>query len=152
MTFRAGRRLGVDVGSVRIGVASSDPAGVLATPLETVRRGKGDLDRIRALAVELDVIEVVVGLPRALDGSDGPAAEQARGFAAAVADRVDPVPVRLVDERMSTVVATRGMRAGGVTSRAGRQTVDRAAAVVILQGALDTERETGRPPGETVTR
>lgn len=152
MTTRPGRRLGVDVGTVRIGVAVSDPAGILATPVETVRRGKGDLNRIRELAVEYDVVEIVVGLPKALDGSDGLAAEQVRQFASELADGVAPMPLRLVDERMSTVVATRGMRASGVTSRSGRHTVDRAAAVVILQGALDAERETGRPPGETVTR
>src|SRR5699024_1464164 len=96
VTVRPGRRLGVDVGTVRIGVAASDPAGMLATPLETVRRGRGDLNRIGDLVVEHDVVEVVVGLPVALDGTDGPAAEQVRGFAEALADRVDPVPVRLV--------------------------------------------------------
>src|SRR5690625_331233 len=125
---------------------------MLATPLDTVRRGRGDLNRIGDLVVEHDVVEVVVGLPVALDGTDGPAAEQVRGLAEALADRVDPVPVRLVDERMSTVVATRGMRAGGITSRAGRQTVDQAAAVVILQSALDTERESGALPGEAISR
>lgn len=125
---------------------------MLATPLETVRRGKGDLDRLHALVVEHEAVEVIVGLPRSLDGSDGPAAEQVRSYADTLAARIGPIPVRLVDERMSTVVATRGMRASGVTSRTGRKTVDQAAAVVILQSALDAERETGRPPGETVTR
>lgn len=150
MTFRTGVRVGVDVGSVRIGVAASDPAGVLATPVETVRRGRGDLRRIAEIAEERAAVEIVVGLPRSLAGTEGPAAEQARTFATALARRVAPRPVRLVDERLSTVSAIKAMRDSGVSAQAGRGSVDQAAAVVILQDALDRERTSGSAPGEIV--
>nr|WP_267595408.1 Holliday junction resolvase RuvX [Carbonactinospora thermoautotrophica] len=147
---RPGVRLGVDVGTVRIGVASCDPHGLLATPVETVRRGRGDLNRIARLVTELGAIEVVVGLPRSLSGREGPAAQAAREFAARLARRIAPVPVRLVDERLSTVTAQRGMHEVGVSSRKGRAVIDQAAAVVILQSALDAERTAGSPPGQIV--
>jgi putative pre-16S rRNA nuclease len=151
---RRGARLGIDVGSVRIGVARSDPDGILATPLETVRRGRGDLDRIAELVSEHEIVEVVVGLPTSLSGRSGPAAEQAREFAHALAERVaDRLPaeaVRLYDERLTTVSAEAGLRQSGVRGRARRRVVDQAAAVVLLQAALDGERTTGRPPGQTV--
>lgn len=150
MTLRPGVRIAVDVGTVRIGVATCDPAGVLATPLETLPRGRGDLERIAELVRERDAIEVVVGLPRSLSGAEGPAAKAVRTFATALARHVAPCPVRLVDERLSTVSATRGMRASGVSSRRGRGKVDQAAAAVILQDALDFERSSGQAPGETV--
>ncbi|MCX9193041.1 Holliday junction resolvase RuvX [Carbonactinospora thermoautotrophica] len=148
--MRPGVRLGVDVGTVRIGVASCDPHGLLATPVETVRRGRGDLNRIARLVTELGAIEVVVGLPRSLSGREGPAAQAAREFAARLARRIAPVPVRLVDERLSTVTAQRGMHEVGVSSRKGRAVIDQAAAVVILQSALDAERTAGSPPGQIV--
>jgi putative holliday junction resolvase len=147
---RPGARLGVDVGDARIGVAASDAAGLVATPVETVRRGKGDLARIAALASEREAVEVVVGLPRSLSGREGPAAEGARAFAARLAARLAPVPVRLVDERLSTAAAERGLRATGVDSRRGRAVVDQAAASLILQSALDAERSSGGAPGQTV--
>lgn len=148
--MRRGARISVDVGTVRIGVAGSDPDGLLATPVETVPRGPGDLDRLAAIAADREAIEIVVGLPRSLSGAEGPAAEQVRSFAVGMAERVAPRPVRLVDERFSTVVATRGMRASGVSARKGRASVDQAAAVVILQAALDSERVGGQPPGEVL--
>jgi len=148
--MRPGVRLGVDVGSVRIGIATSDPDGLLATPVETVPRGRGDLERIVALAGGYEAIEIVVGLPRSLSGGEGPAAAAVRDFARALAGAAGPVPVRLFDERLSTVSATRGMRSSGVRGREARRRVDQAAAVVILQGALDAERATGAPPGRTV--
>lgn len=148
--MRRGVRVGVDVGSVRVGVAICDPDGMLATPLDTVTRGPGDLDRLAGMVAENHALEVVVGLPRSLSGGEGPAAATARGFAGALARRVAPCPVRLVDERLSTVAATRGLRERGMSARQGRAVIDQAAAVVILQGALDAERGTGQPPGETV--
>ncbi len=148
MTLRPGVRIGVDVGSVRIGVAACDPAGVLATPVETVRRGRGDLRRIAEIAEERSAIEIVVGLPRSLSGAEGPADDATRAFANALARQVAPRPVRLVDERLSTVSATRAMRDSGVSAQAGRGSVDQAAAVVILQDALDRERVSGSAPGE----
>jgi putative Holliday junction resolvase len=147
---RIGRRLGVDVGSVRIGVAVSDRDGLLATPVETVRAGEGDLARLAALAGEYEVVETVVGLPRSLSGGEGPAARAARDFAARLARIIHPIPVRLVDERLTTVTATRGLRESGVRGRKGRTVIDQAAAVVILQNALDAERASGRAPGSPV--
>jgi len=162
--MRRGVRLGVDVGTVRIGLARSDPDGLLATPIRTLTRppagppgrhgadavDRADLDQIAALVGELEVIEVVVGLPLRLGGETGPAAEAARRYAEAVARRVAPVGVRLVDERLSTVTATRALRDAGRRQRRARPVVDQAAAVVILQAALDSERATGRVPGVPV--
>jgi putative holliday junction resolvase len=148
---RSGVRVGVDFGDVRIGVASSDPAGVLATPVETVPRGPGDLTRLGEIVARSQAIEVVVGLPRSLSGGEGPAARRVRGFAGELAQAVSPVPVRLVDERLTTVTAERALRAsGGRTGRQRRQVVDEAAAVVILQSALDAERASGTAPGEAL--
>lgn len=147
--MRRGVRLGVDPGDARIGVARSDPSGVLATPVETVRRGSGDLRRIQQLAKAEEAFEVVMGLPRSLSGSEGPAAAKTRLFAIRLARRLAPIPVRLVDERLTTVSAEAMLR----DQRKGakrRAVVDQVAAVVILQQALDVERATGEPPGELV--
>jgi putative Holliday junction resolvase len=151
--MRVGVRIGVDVGSVRVGVASSDPAGVLATPVTTLRRDTRtgrDLDELLGIVSEREAVEVLVGLPRTLANRDGVAAEAAREYAGALATRVSPIPVRLVDERFSTVEATRGLRAAGLKGRSMRKVIDAAAAVVLLQAALDTERATGIPPGEVL--
>ena len=149
--MRHGVRLGVDPGDARIGVARSDPTGFLATPLETVRRGKGDLARLARLVVEEEAVEVVVGLPRSLSGGEGPAAAKVREFAARLAERIAPVTVRLQDERLTTVSAEAMLRDRGKKGAERRAVVDQAAAVLILQHALDTERATGRAPGEIVT-
>ena len=146
-------RIGVDVGTVRVGVAASDPGGLIATPVATLARdleGGADLERLRELVREREAVEVVVGLPRSLSGREGPAAAAARGYAERVAALVAPVPVRLVDERLSTVSAQQALRGSGVRERQGRRVVDQVAAVVILQLALDTERASGRPAGESV--
>ena len=152
--FRRGRRIGVDVGDVRIGVASSDPDGMLATPVETVPAGGRSQARLVALVAEYEAVEVVVGLPRSLNGREGPAAAKVRAYALQLANRLAagpvPVPVRLVDERMSTVTAAQGLRASGVKSKKGRSVIDQAAAVVILQSALEREKSTGLPPGQAV--
>lgn len=148
-------RIGVDVGSVRVGVAASDPAGVLASPVTTLRRDVrrgSDLQALVALVGERDAVEVLVGLPRTLAGRSGQAVDAARAYAAALAGRVEPVPVRLLDERLTTVTATRQLRESGVRGPAARAAVDAAAAVVLLQAGLDSERSTGVPPGEPVRR
>src|SRR6266700_3090582 len=147
---RDGVRLAVDPGTVRIGVARSDRSGIIATPLTVVRRGKGDLDALASLAASEEAIEILVGLPRSLSGREGPAATTARQFAADLAVRVAPLPVRLIDERFTTATAHEALRAGGKDSRARRQTVDSAAAAVLLEAALESERRTGRVPGELV--
>jgi putative Holliday junction resolvase len=138
-----GVRLGVDVGSVRVGVAVSDPAGVLASPLATLARdpaGGADLAELARLVAERGAVEVVVGLPRSLSGRLGPAARAAEEYAAALATRIAPVPVRLADERLSTVAATRALSDRGISARKQRPVVDQAAAVLILQGWLDAAR------------
>lgn len=142
--------MAVDVGDARIGVAVCDPDGLLAVPLETVHRGPGDLDLLAAIAAAHDAIEVVVGLPTSLSGREGPAAAKVRESARQLGDRVAPVPVRLVDERMTTVTAERVLRDRGKKGAERRAVVDQAAAVVILQHALDSERSTGAAPGETL--
>jgi putative Holliday junction resolvase len=150
LSLRPGVRVAVDVGAVRIGIAASDPGGLLATPVETVARGRGDLARIAAIVADREALEVIVGLPRTLAGDEGQAAALVRGFALRLARRVAPCPVRLVDERMTTASAAKAMRASGVSAREGRSSVDQAAAMVILQDALDSERSVGAAPGEVV--
>ena len=150
--MRTGARLAVDVGAVRIGVAASDPAGSLALPVAVVKRDRragSDLIEIVRLASEREVIEIVVGWPRSLNGAEGKAAGLARDFA----DRLAPMagrPVRLVDERLSTVEATRRLQSAGHDARSGRKVIDSEAAAVILETALDAERRTGLPPGELI--
>lgn len=148
--MRHGVRLGIDPGDARIGVARSDPSGMLATPVETVRRGRGDLARLAELVAEIEAVEVVVGLPRSLSGTEGPSARKIRDFTRRLARRIAPVPVRLVDERLTTVSAEAMLRDRGRTGQARRAVVDQAAAVLILQHALDIERATETAPGERV--
>jgi putative Holliday junction resolvase len=139
-----GRRLGVDVGSVRIGVAVSDPDCILATPVETVRRNRTDrhMRRLSQLVTDLAAVEVVVGLPRTLADRTGPSAEDAIAVAEDLARRVAPTPVRMADERLTTVTAQRSLREAGVRARGQRAMIDQAAAVGILQSWLDQRRAT----------
>ncbi|GAB3665019.1 Holliday junction resolvase RuvX [Actinocorallia lasiicapitis] len=148
--MRNGVRLAVDVGSVRIGVARSDPAGILATPLETVKAGRGDVARILELVAEYEAVEVIVGLPTNLSGREGPAAASARNFAVRLARKLPFDTVRLYDERLTTVTAASGLRSGGTKAKNQRGVIDQAAATVLLQAALDAERLTGNPPGAPV--
>jgi putative Holliday junction resolvase len=151
-----GARLGVDVGKARIGLAASDPDGLVATPVETVPRvleGAGTTADVARIAAEVDerlAAVVYVGLPRHLSGAEGAATQDARGFAARLAAAVAPVPVRVVDERMSTVTAHAQLRAAGRKTKSHRPVIDQAAAVIILQSALDVERAAGTRAGELV--
>ena len=146
-----GRRLGIDVGSVRIGVASSDPDGILATPVETVARDRNNkhLRRLAQLVSELEAVEVVVGLPRTLADRFGPAAADAIELADELARRIAPTPVRLADERLTTVAAQRSLREAGVRAKGQRSMIDQAAAVGILQNWLDQRRAAPRTRGGT---
>lgn len=146
--MRRGRRVGVDVGDVRIGVAVSDPDGMLATPLETVAAGPDAMARLAAIVAEHEALECVVGLPLSLSGREGPAAVKVRAFAGGLRDAIAPVPVRLVDERMSTMTADGQLRESGRSGAGKRAIIDQAAATVILQAALDAERTRGTAPGE----
>ena len=150
--MRRGVRLGVDVGSVRVGVAVSDPSGILASPVETVRRdlkNGSDLDRLVALVAEYEAVEVVVGLPRSLSGAEGAAAVAAREYAGSLAERLGSshhqVPVQLSDVRLTTVIAGRTLSQRGVRGKKHRAVVDQAAAVLILQAWLDAERSADQP-------
>ncbi|UWF76531.1 MULTISPECIES: Holliday junction resolvase RuvX [Microbacterium] len=147
--FRRGIRLGVDVGKARVGVSRCDPDGMLAVPVETVPRSERSIARLAELAAEWEPIEIVVGLPVNLRGEETPSTADARGFAGELAAAVS-APVRLVDERLSTVSAHSALRSSGRTQRNSRSIVDQVAAVVLLQHAVDTEKSTGRPPGETI--
>jgi putative Holliday junction resolvase len=147
---RYGRRLGIDVGDARIGVASCDPSGAIATPVMTLRASPASVADLVSLAAEHQVIEVVVGLPRSLSGGEGPAARKVRSYAGRLAQALHPVPVRLVDERLTTVTAERVLRERGKKGQRRRSVVDQVAAVEILQSALDGERMSGRAPGETI--
>jgi putative Holliday junction resolvase len=143
-----GRRLGVDVGKVRVGVAVSDPDGILATPLVTVARDMGaapeavpsDIAELVRLVGEHEAVQIVVGLPIRLNGAEGPAAIDIRAYAGRLAQAVGEVPIVLADERMSTVVATRRLAERGVRGKRQRAVVDQAAAVEILQSWLDAQR------------
>ncbi len=147
--MRRGVRLGVDVGSVRVGLAVSDPGGVLASAVATLARDAqgADLREIARQSAERGVLEVVVGHPLSMNGTEGSAARLARGYAMSLARLLAPVPVRLVDERLSTVAAHQQLHGAGVRGRKHRSVVDQVAAVVVLQSALDVERTSGREPG-----
>ena len=154
--MRTGVRLGIDVGKARIGVARSDLHGMIATPVETVPRdaqATQDLGRISEIAAELDAFEAIVGLPLNLRGERTPSTEDAAAFAERLAERLAPsgVLVRLVDERLSTVSAQGQLRQAGRKTKESRSIIDQAAAVVILQHALDLERGRGAAPGHAVT-
>lgn len=145
-----GARMAIDVGSVRVGVARSDPDGILAVPECTLPRDAQTLDALGRLIAEYDAVIVYVGLPLGLDGHVGAAGAAAEEFAAALASAVD-IPVHLVDERLSTVEAQRSLRGAGRSTRESRSYIDQAAAVVILEAALARERADGTRAGRAVT-
>lgn len=152
--MRTGVRLGIDVGRARIGVAASDPHGMLAMPVRTVARARGaaagaaDVGEILAEAAEREALELVVGLPLSLSGAETPSTQDAKDFAVLLT--AGGIPVRLVDERLSTVSAQSALRASGRSSKQSRSVIDQAAAVVILQHALDAERASGAAPGSVL--
>lgn len=153
--MRSGVRVGVDVGRARIGVARTDLHGMLATPIETVPRTapgevpetgpSPDVVRILDIADELDALEFVVGLPLSMSGSETASTQDARDFAVLLAD--DGIPVRMIDERLSTVSAQAALHRNGRNTKNSRPVIDQVAAVILLQHALDSERATDRPPG-----
>jgi putative Holliday junction resolvase len=135
--------IGVDVGSVRVGVARSDPSGILASPERTLARVPGreqDLLDLAQLIAEHEAVGVVIGLPQTLAGRAGSAVESARAYGSALAAMIAGIPIVYVDERMTTVVAERNLTRSGVRGRAKRALIDQAAAVEILQSFLDRRR------------
>jgi putative Holliday junction resolvase len=146
-------RLGVDVGKARIGVARSDFHGMLATPVETVARatdGTTDIDRLVELCGELDCTEIVVGLPLSLSGGSTPSTDDAISFAQRIASST-AIPVRMIDERLTTVSAQAALHTSGRAVKGSRPVIDQIAAVILLQHALDSEASTGNPPGKAAS-
>ena len=142
-----GRRLSVDVGKVRVGVAVSDPHGILASPVETVPRDMSgatavptDIARIAAIIAEYEVVEVVVGLPITLSGQESFAAIEARAYASTLENVIAPIPVAMMDERLTTAVASRRLAERGVKGKRRKAVVDQAAAVEILQQWLEQRK------------
>lgn len=148
--MRRGKRLAIDVGEARVGVAMCDPDAILATPVTTLTRNGSDIRKALRIAREQEVMEVIVGLPLNMDGTEGVSARHARHWADLFAKRIDPVRVRMVDERLSSVTAHTQLSQSGLNSRRHRSVVDQAAAIVILETALEIERRTGEAPGELV--
>ncbi len=152
--YPQGVKLGVDVGTVRVGVAVCDRDGILATPLRTLERNvkkNTDVRILAALAAELDAVEIFVGLPRTMKGEEHASARMATDYAKLLAGKLgefgSEVPVRLVDERLSTVSAHRHLHDAGVSSRNHRKVVDQVAAAGILQHAIDMQKARGTEVG-----
>ena len=149
--MRSGVRVGIDIGTVRIGVARSDRDGYLATPVETVDRGsENPIGQLVSLIAELEAIEVIVGLPLSLNGSHTASTEDALVMARELSENTH-VPVRLIDERLTTVSAHSALRAAGKKQKQTRSVIDQVAAVMILQHALDSERSSGNLPGKDIS-
>ena len=146
--MRTGVRLAIDLGTRRIGVARSDAAGILALPVETVYRDGGqELFRIAELVAEYEAKEIIIGLPRLLNGKEGKNAADVREWGAELEQLLPTCNIRLVDERLTSVSAHQQLRSAGVGGRDHKSVVDQQAAVLILEQALEIERRTGRPPG-----
>jgi putative Holliday junction resolvase len=130
------RIMAVDLGSARTGVAVSDELGMLAQPWKTLPGGENSLQAVVAAAEEIKPVRILVGLPRNMDGSYGPAAAGAQAFAENLRARVT-CPVDLWDERLTTVAAQRALRESGRKARDQRGVVDQVAAQILLQSWLD---------------
>ena len=148
--MRKGKRLGVDVGKARIGIAECDRDGILATPVATIRPGASDIRKVARMVRETEAIEVIVGLPLMMRGGEDSSTRRARKWARRLAWAIKPVPVRLFDERLSTVSAHAQLDEAERDKADRREIIDQAAAVVILQTALENEMLTGKAPGELV--
>jgi putative holliday junction resolvase len=148
--MRQGVRLALDWGDARIGVAACDRDGVLAYPVKAVQAGADEITELVAIVAEYDPIEVLIGFPRSLSGGEGPAAVQARGRAHRLA-AATRTPLRLVDERLTTVTASQRLAEAGKRAKEQRKLIDAAAAVAILEYALAFEHSRGEPPGELVS-
>lgn len=147
--MRSGRRLAVDVGKVRVGLAISDFHGILASPLQNVARQADDSETIRlilAATEDQDLLEVYVGLPVSMSGNATASTDDAVLIANLLTSAIE-VPVRMIDERLTTVSASAALRSSGKNSKDGRKVIDQIAATMILEQALAIEKNTGREPG-----
>ena len=153
MSLRRGTRIGVDVGTVRVGVSRCDPDGILTMPVETVIRADdgSDVERICSIIDEYDAFEVIVGLPKHLKGGEGISAKGARRYVRRIKLARTHVRVALVDERLSSNQAHARLRQSGVPEREHRAVVDQVAAQIILEQALEAERMSDRAPGLEIT-
>lgn len=145
-----GGRLAIDWGKARIGVAACNRGTSLAYPVETVLAGSQEMQRLVALVAEYEPVAIYIGLPLTLAGERKQAAEFTMSKAATLAHLVAPLPVRLVDERMSTASATRILGSAGHRAKQQRKIIDQAAAVEILQRAIEWEAHTSSFAGEAV--
>lgn len=150
--MRPGRRLAIDVGKVRIGVAASDSHAILASGLDTVSRGQDlepSLRRIVELVNEVQPIEIYVGLPVSMSGNHSASTEDAVHFARQLSSLVS-TEIRFIDERLTTVTAANALKMSGRDSKSGRQIIDQIAATVILEQAMEQEKSTGKQPGKAM--
>ncbi|AZZ42115.1 Holliday junction resolvase RuvX [Acidipropionibacterium jensenii] len=138
-----GTRVAIDWGKARIGVAACDPRGILAYPVETVATKDRPIARLAQIIAEYEPVEVIMGLPVALDGTEQIAARDVRAAAARLARAIAPVPIRMVDERMTTRTAARALHDAGRDARHQRSVIDQAAAVAILEQVLEHARTAG---------
>ena len=143
---RRGVRLALDWGTVRVGVAACDPQGILAYPVSVLQVSPAIFATIGNLVAEYDAVEVIVGLPLSLDGSEGLAAKRIRDVVASLKQSVK-VPIRGLDERLTTVAASNQLRAAGRSAKQQRRLIDAAAAVNLLDAALRAERASGFTAG-----
>ena len=147
--MRSGRRLAVDVGKVRVGLALSDFHGILASPLQNVARQAEDADTVKLILEAVsdeDILEIYVGLPVSMGGSATASTDDAIAIAQQLAS-IASMPVRMIDERLTTVSATAALRSSGKNSKDGRKVIDQVAATMILEQALSIEKNTEREPG-----
>ncbi len=147
--MRTGRRLAIDVGKVRIGVAASDFHSILASGVATVQRGadlESAVSELVQLIIEIEPIEIYVGYPISLSGLGSSSASDAVALASALAAKVD-VPIRLIDERLTTVTAANALKTSGRDSKSGRKFIDQIAATVILEQAMEMEKNSDSAPG-----
>jgi putative Holliday junction resolvase len=147
--MQRGVRFSVDVGQSRIGLARTDPDVTMALPVATIIVNSAALDEVAHLVNEYDAILVYVGLPLSLSGENTLSTQQAIDFAAAL-DLLTPAAVRLVDERLSTVSAATALRATGHTAQSSKGIIDQAAAVVILEHAIDFESKRNEFAGQAI--
>ena len=150
--MRSGRRVAIDVGTVRIGVAACDMHAILASGVTTITRKSSIEDTCQELVSvikEIEPIEIYVGLPIALSGRETASTTDAVELAKHLASLTD-IEVRMVDERMTTVTATNALRSSDRSSKSGRKVIDQIAATIILEQAMSFEKNTGQQPGESL--
>ena len=150
--MQSGRRLAVDVGKVRVGLAISDFHGILASGLTNVARqpsNEATCKLILDAVADEDIVEIYVGLPLSMSGENTASTQDAIELAVSLSEMVS-TPIRMVDERLTTVSATAALRSSGRNSKQGRSIIDQVAATMILEQALNQERQTGLPAGKEV--